>query len=111
MALRSRRRASAASRRRLSTSWMRCAGACAPRSSRPAASKPPNAGASGLLTAGLLLLGAHAPAQRIHEVDNLRRLAALARRLDLNALHLLLDELFQRRLVVILELIWREVSG
>ena len=46
----------------------------------------------GFLATGLLL-GAYAAAQRIHEIDDLGRLAALARRFDLDALHLLLDQL------------------
>src|SRR5258705_8574874 len=55
-----------------------------------------------------LAVGFDTPAQRIHEVDDLRRLAA--RRLDLLAGLLLLQEILQRLFVAVLEPLRLEVS-
>jgi hypothetical protein len=48
--------------------------------------------------------------QRVHKVDNIRGTFRL-RRLDLLALGLLIDDLSQRRLVAVLELVRFEVAG
>src|SRR5262245_64385726 len=54
--------------------------------------------------------GLHRPAQRIHEVDDLGR-SALARRLDLLAGLLFLQQVLERFLVMVLEFLRLEMAG
>src|SRR5215207_4005186 len=60
---------------------------------------------------GLLApFGREALLQRVHEVDDIRG-TLRPRHLDLLALGLLIDDLTQRRLIAVLDLVWFEVAG